>query len=1163
MIGEGKIKTTCSYCGVGCGMLVWKDDKGEIKVEGDKLHPVNKGMLCSKGRNLNYVADDISDRIFYPSIKNDHGILERKTWDESLQYVADQFRSIINEHGPDAVAFYVSGQCLTEEYYVVNKLAKAGIGTNNIDTNSRLCMSSAVAGYKQVLGEDSVPGSYADIELSDCIFITGANPAYCHPILFRRIEEYKEQNPDLKIIVADPRRTQSCELADIHLQLNPGTDVFLNHAISRQLIENNWIDKDFIEKHTEGYTALKEAVFKLTLNESAEICGLEPEDIFQTARIIGKSKGFISMWAMGLNQSAVGVEKNVSLLNISLLTGQIGKPGSGPFSLTGQPNAMGGREVGGMCNLLPAHRNLANEEHRKEVADFWNVPSIPSKPGLSATEMFDALGKGKLKAIWIICTNPLISLPDLKKLEQNIEQAELVVVQDISMNSDTVQYADVLLPAAGWLEKEGTMTNSERRISYLPKFIDAPGEALSDIEILCRFARELELPGFDFTTAEEAFLEHAALTKGTNMDIFALNYSILKERGTVQWPFFKEQPNGTVRLFENNMFYTPTGKAQFLSPKVNFNLPEFDSDELILTTGRVRDQWHTMTKTGKVERLNQHIAEPFIEIHPIDAACRNISDGDLVEISNENGASRVKARVVETIKEGVVFMPMHWGKQYNDDGARANNLTFNRVDPISKEPDFKFSLVKCKKHMSKTGAIVVVGGGAAAFKFVTEFRKNNNTDKVIVISKEAHAFYDRVQLPEYITGARDWQKMMKADSSEITSLNIELLEGVSVETINCNEKYVIDSTGEKHSYSKLVLAMGARANMPGGFEHVKRGIYTIRTRHDADHLKEFLNPGERVLVSGGSLLGLEMAGALVEIGMRVDLLHRGNALMQRQLDSVACPLLLKQVKQAGIHVILNENIASIEETDNGLSVGFKSGHVCNYKAVVFAIGTRPNLELAEKSGVPLGNAAINVNDNLETGIKDIFALGEVAEWRGQRWGITAAAEEQGAILAHFLNGNPLSIYKGSLGMNILKFPGIDLCSMGYIPSDEEDYEEVTLLDRSKNYYKRCIIKNDRLIGAILMGDKGEMLDFKNWISTGMELAENREKLLRPGAAKTPVKGKLVCSCLNVGEGNVIDAVKGGCLTVTDIGKETGAGTGCGSCKPELKALIAVSAPVTS
>ena len=443
--------------------------------------------------------------------------LKTVEWPEAIARVATVFSSLIQKFGPDSVALYVSGQCLTEEYYVASKLAKGFWGTNNIDTNSRLCMSSAVVGYKMQLGEDAVPASYEDIDLADCFFITGANPAWCHPILFRRIEARKNANPDVKIVVADPRRTQSCELADLHLQLKPGTDVYLNNAIARVLLENGYADWDFIRHHTNGIEEMQAEVMATSVEEAAEICGLEADDIRLAAKYIGEAKGFISMWAMGLNQSVIGVKKNLSLINLSLITGKIGKPGNGPFSLTGQPNAMGGREVGGMCNLLPAHRNLDNEQHRREVAEFWNVAEVPAKPGYSATEMIDALESGQLKAVWVICTNPMVSLPNSHKVERALKNARFVVVQDISKNSDTVPFADVVFPAAGWLEKEGTMTNSERRITYLSQVVKAPGEALPDFEIICRVARKMGYSGFNFKNAQEVFDEYKQLTLGTNI----------------------------------------------------------------------------------------------------------------------------------------------------------------------------------------------------------------------------------------------------------------------------------------------------------------------------------------------------------------------------------------------------------------------------------------------------------------------------------------------------------------------------------------------------------------------------------------------------------------------------------------------------------------------
>ena len=476
---EEVFKTTCSYCGVGCGIIVRKDRKNQLVVEGDPEHPVNKGMLCSKGMNLHHAMRDKSDRLTYPEMRwsRSHP-LQRVTWTDAMKRAAAVFSSIIKNYGPDSVAFYVSGQCLTEEYYLANKLVKGFLGTNNIDTNSRLCMSSAVAGYAQTLGEDAVPVSYEDIEFADCFFIAGANPAWCHPILFRRIEERKRTNPDVKIIVVDPRKTQTCAVADLHLQINPGTDIYLYHAIARILIENGDVDINFIKNHTQDFEKYYASVFAINLEDAASLCGVSNHDIVLAASYIASAKGFLTLWAMGLNQSVIGVRKNIALISLNLITGHIGKPGSGPFSLTGQPNAMGGREVGGLATMLAAHRKISDPVHREEVAKYWGVQNISDKPGLTATQMVEALESGSLKAIWIICTNPMVSWPDARRAEAALSNAKFVVVQDISSRSDTLKFADIVLPAAGHFEKEGTMTNSERRISHLAKITEPPGEAL-------------------------------------------------------------------------------------------------------------------------------------------------------------------------------------------------------------------------------------------------------------------------------------------------------------------------------------------------------------------------------------------------------------------------------------------------------------------------------------------------------------------------------------------------------------------------------------------------------------------------------------------------------------------------------------------------------------
>ncbi|MDU8431405.1 molybdopterin-dependent oxidoreductase [Pseudomonas syringae pv. actinidifoliorum] len=695
--------STCCYCGVGCGVLIEHDGQRILGVSGDPQHPANFGKLCSKGSSL-HLTGDIEARALYPELRLSKGLARSVTdWDTALEHAATVFAESIREHGPDSVAFYISGQLLTEDYYAFNKLARALVGTNNIDSNSRLCMSSAVAGYKRSLGADAPPCSYDDIELSDCVMIVGSNMAYAHPILFRRLEEAKSRRPEMKLIVIDPRRTDTCELADLHLAIQPGTDVALFHGILHVLMSENLIDPAFIAAHTQGYDELAALVRDYPPDSVANICSISQQELKTCASWVGESAGFLSLWCMGLNQSTAGSAKNSALINLHLATGQIGRPGAGPFSLTGQPNAMGGRETGSLSNLLPGHRDAANPEHRAEVAEYWGIDSLPATPGLSAIELFEQLQNGTIKALWIACTNPAQSLPDQNRIRQALDTCPFVVLQEAFKTTETARFADLLLPAASWGEKEGTVTNSERRISNVRKAIQAPGEARSDWAITVDFAQRLqkrlqpEAPAlFDFQTPKALFDEFKGLTVGRDLDMSGIDRELIDRQGPQQWPFPTGASVGTSRLYLDGIFPTASGRAQFLAePYIAARELRNAQYPLTLNTGRLRDQWHGMSRTGTAARLFGHVSEALLSLNPQEMLGHDLQNGDLVKLISRRGELLLPVSSDDSVFAGQAFLPMHWGDRFLKGGV--NVLTQPAFDPVSKQPELKHSGVRIEK----------------------------------------------------------------------------------------------------------------------------------------------------------------------------------------------------------------------------------------------------------------------------------------------------------------------------------------------------------------------------------------------------------------------------------------------------------------------------------
>jgi len=703
------VKTTCPYCGVGCGVIAERNAAGLVSVRGDPQHPANFGKLCGKGSALAETIG-LEGRLLEPVIDG-----EAASWDVALDHVAEGFSRIVRQHGPDSVAFYVSGQILTEDYYVVNKLAKGFVGTANIDTNSRLCMASSVAGHKRAFGSDTVPGCYEDLELADLLVLVGSNAAWCHPVLYQRMEAAKARNPACRIVVLDPRRTATCEGADLHLALRSGCDSVLFNGLLAHLARNNAIDRAFVQASTTGAEAALGQVAGQTVSQTADICGLAEGTVELFFDWFARTERVVTLYSQGVNQSSSGADKVNAILNCHLLTGRIGRPGMGPFSLTGQPNAMGGREVGGLANQLAAHMEIENPQHRDLVQRFWRSPVIADKAGLKAVDMFDAIGDGRIKAVWIMSTNPLVSLPDADRARRALETCELVVVSDCMRLTDTTRYANVLLPATTWGEKSGTVTNSERRISRQRPFLPAPGSARADWRIVCDVARRMGFAGFDYADVADIFREHAALSGFENsgardFDLSAL--STLDDRAydalaPVQWPVTRDYPTGTPRMFETGEFFTPDRKARLVpvTPRAPENATSRDFP-LVLNTGRIRDQWHTMTRTGKAARLMTHMFEPCAEFHPDDARKAGIDDGGFALLSSAWGRMVVRATVTAEQRRGCVFVPMHWNGEYAGN-SRINALVNPATDPVSGQPESKHTPIQAEAHRLKWHAFVL------------------------------------------------------------------------------------------------------------------------------------------------------------------------------------------------------------------------------------------------------------------------------------------------------------------------------------------------------------------------------------------------------------------------------------------------------------------------
>ncbi|KAB2914424.1 MAG: molybdopterin-dependent oxidoreductase [Hyphomicrobiaceae bacterium] len=685
------VRTTCPYCGVGCGVLATPDGEGGAVIGGDPAHPANFGRLCSKGAALGETLG-LETRLLHPEIEG-----RRVGWDQALDRVAGGLRRISQVHGPESIAFYLSGQLLTEDYYVANKLAKGFIGTPHVDTNSRLCMSSSVAGHRRAFGADVVPQCYDDVEIADLVVLAGSNAAWCHPVLFQRIQVARAER-GVRVVTIDPRRTVTSEGADLHLPIKAGTDSQLWNGLLCWLADRAALDWRFVGDCTEGFAAAI-AVARAASGSVADVAsqtGLDVSDVETFYTWWTGTDRVVSCYSQGINQSAQGTDKVNAIINCHLATGRIGKPGAGPLSLTGQPNAMGGREVGGLANMLAAHMGFSEVE-RNRVRRFWGAPNLAATEGMKAVQMFDAIAAGKIKALWVMGTNPAVSLPRADHVRAALKGLDLLVVSENVASNDTANLAHVRLPASAWGEKDGTVTNSERRISRQRTFLASPGEVRPDWWILSQVAARLGWAGaFSYRSAADIFREHASLSGFENDGARAFNISGLSRMteaeydalAPVQWPVGKDGA-GTERLFADGEFFNTSGRARIVAIKPGAPAVPTSRDwPFVLNTGRVRDQWHTMTRTGLSARLAVHIAEPFVEIHPGDAKALGLGQGTLALVETEHGSATLRVMSSGNQRPGALFVPIHWSGE-NSSAGRVGALVQPITDPFSGQPEAK------------------------------------------------------------------------------------------------------------------------------------------------------------------------------------------------------------------------------------------------------------------------------------------------------------------------------------------------------------------------------------------------------------------------------------------------------------------------------------------
>jgi ferredoxin-nitrate reductase len=1172
---QHEIRTACPYCGVGCGVVATVESGRLLAVRGDDEHPVNRGRTCRKPVELP-AAVHHRGRALVPKRREARGAAATPiSWDQATQEIAARLAAIKERHGGQAIAFYISGQLLTEDYYAVNKLAKGFLGTNTVDSNSRLCMSSAVAGYRATFGVDGPPPSYEDFETTDLLFLLGSNAAACHPIIWGRIQDRLAEGAEL--LVADPRRTATAEHADLHLQVRPGGDLALLMGMLHVIDRDGLVDRPFTDAYVDGAEAYLEEARAWDPARAAEASGVSAEVIEEAAHRFASAGRAMTLWSMGANQSTRGTRINQALHALCLLTGNLGRPGTGPLSLTGQPNAMGGREVGGLSNLLPGYRLLDRPEDREAVEQAWGLRpgGLSTTPGLVASDLFAALESGEVKAVWIVATNPLVSFPDATRLAKALDRAELVIAQDAYDPTETSRFADYVLPAAQWPEKDGTMTNSERRISRVRAALTPPGEARPDWEIFAGVGRALgHDAAFSWPDAAAVHAEFVALTAGRPCDQSGLSHARLDREGSLQWPVPATAAGeplhpGTTRLYESLTFPTPTGRAQLAPPTVEGAAePPTPDYPLQLLTGRVASHWHTMSRTGRSQRLRSDDPEPYVEVHPDDLDGVG-EDGDLIRVRSARGFVVLRVRADATLRPGTAFAPFHWGELFAPAGQGAvNAVTIDATDPVSRQPELKACAVRleplsrrARHSVVRPTRLVVVGGGPAAVATIeAAFEHRPPSDwTTTVICGEPALPYDRIALSRALApdGPTDLELR---PASWYHERGVRLALGQPAAVVDTAQRRVVLESGELIGYDKLVLATGSRVATPPILGLDLQNVVRLRTAQDARAIIERATPGATVCVVGGGLVGIEAAAALAERGARVSIVHATPRLMERQLDDGSARWLRRLVEQRGIEIHLDGRCEELIPYE-GRVVGVRlaDGTVVPADTVIMATGVSPLISVAARAGIAT-ERGILVDDAMRTSAPDVWAVGECAQHDGMVYGTWAPIAEQARVAGADLSGRPAG-FRGRPQPTRLKVPGVDLFSCGDPTATigDPDVDELVAVDSRAGTYRRLVFRGRDLIGAVLMGDTTLGGQLAELLSEGGAVPDD---LLDGLLAGTPVDPalELVCSCKSVTAGTIREAITSGAGDLEAVRGCTGASTGCGSCAGRIGQLLREGVP---